>query len=516
VYFSKIHSAQPKLLGADTVDIEIDISNGLYSIVLVGLPDKAVEEAKDRVSAAIKNSGFTPPKQKNQKLVISLAPADLKKSGTVFDVPIAIAYLVASREIVADTNHKLFIGELSLDGKLRPICGVLSVVLYAKQNNFKEVFVPYENINETKIIDDINVYGAKNLCEIINHISGKVKIKITNKDNLDQDKNSTIKTVNKTSLFDEIIGVETAKRGLIIAASGGHNISLYGPPGTGKTMLSKAITEIVPELNKNEKIECSCIYSANGHISELIKNPPFRSPHHTSSHISIIGGGNNLKSGEITLAHNGILFLDEFPEFDRRVIDSLRQPLEEKNITISRASGSTKFPAKFILIVSMNPCPCGYYKTNIKQCTCSQNSIQNYRRKISGPIVDRIDIWIEVSKVDYKKLNPNKNTPDLENKNVLTASQVKNIIERARKIQIDRYGKLNNELTSEEIKNTCELDKKTTEILNKSAEKLKLSARSYFKIIKLSRTIADIEQSEEIKMPHVLEALQYRLKGLYN
>ncbi len=516
MYFSKIHSAQPKLLGADTVDIEIDISNGLYSIVLVGLPDKAVEEAKDRVSAAIKNSGFTPPKQKNQKLVISLAPADLKKSGTVFDVPIAIAYLVASREIIADTNHKLFIGELSLDGKLRPICGVLSVVLYAKQNNFKEIFVPYDNINETKIIDDIIVYGAKNLCEIVNHICGKEKIKITNKDNLDQNKNSTIKIENKTSLFDEIIGVETAKRGLIIAASGGHNISLYGPPGTGKTMLSKAITEIVPDLNKDETIECSCIYSANGHISELIKRPPLRAPHHTSSHISIIGGGNNLKSGEITLAHNGILFMDEFPEFDRRVIDSLRQPLEDKNITISRASGSTKFPAKFILIVSMNPCPCGYYKTNIKQCTCSQNSIQNYRRKISGPIVDRIDIWIEVSKIDYKKLGSDKVCLDIKNKNNLSASTAKDMVDWARKIQIDRYGKLNNELTSEEIKKICTLDKRTREILNKSAEKLKLSTRSYFKIIKLARTIADIEKSEEIKMPHILEALQYRPKDLYN
>lgn len=515
MYFSKIHSAQPKLLGADAVDVEIDISNGLYSIVLVGLPDKAVEEAKDRVSAAIKNSGFTPPKQKNQKLVISLAPADLKKSGTCFDVPIAIAYLLASREISADTSKKLFIGELSLDGKLRPVCGVLPVVLFAKQNNFKEVFVPWENINETKIIGGVTVYGAKNLSEIVDHICQREKIKITNSDNYKNDNDFNYETKNKILSFDEIVGAEAAKRGLIIAASGGHNISLYGPPGTGKTMLSKAISEIIPELNKDQIIECSCIYSTNGHLSKLVTSPPFRAPHHTSSYVSIIGGGNNLKSGEITLAHNGVLFLDEFPEFDRRVIDSLRQPLEDKNITISRANGSIKFPARFILIVSMNPCPCGYYKTNIKQCVCSQNLIQNYRRKISGPIVDRIDIWIEVSKIDYKKLHPNNCIKYDKAGNILTTAVAKNIVERTRKIQFDRLRKLNNELTSEEIKKICCLDEKTKEILNKSAEKLKLSVRSYFKIIKLARTIADIEQSKEIKMPHILEALQYRPKDLY-
>ncbi|HRY30810.1 MAG TPA: YifB family Mg chelatase-like AAA ATPase [Candidatus Paceibacterota bacterium] len=512
MYFSKVHSAQAKLLGADGVDVEVDITRGLYSIIIVGLPDKAVEEAKDRVSAAIKNSGFIAPKQKNQKLVISLAPADLKKSGTCFDVPIAIAYLLASRDINAATEHRLFIGELSLDGKLRPVCGVLPVVLFAKQRGFKEVFVPAENLSETFIAGGIKVFGAKNLNEIIDHISGKKEIVATNDKNEQNNKIAAPSDKKTEKIFDEIVGAEIAKRGLVIAASGGHNIALYGPPGTGKTMLAKSLPEILPPLNDSESIECSSIYSVNGQLNEpMVGEPPFRAPHHTSSYASIIGGGNNLKSGEITLAHNGVLFLDEFPEFDRRVIDSLRQPLEEKNITVSRAVGTIKFPAKFILIVSMNPCPCGYFKTGIKPCLCSQNSIQNYRRKISGPIVDRIDLWVEVAKVDYKKLCPGEKLPISGRK----SNEARLSIKTAREIQVKRAGKLNSELAPREIKKFCVLDEKTQNLLNRSAERLDLSARSYYKIIKLARTIADIESSEKIKEPHILEALRYRPKDLY-
>ncbi len=522
MYFSKIYSAQAKLFGANPVDVEVDISNGLHSIVIVGLGDKAVEEARDRVSAAIKNSGFIAPKQKNHKVVISLAPADLKKSGTNFDVPIAIAYLSAAREITVETGGRLFVGELSLDGKLRPVFGILPIVLFAKENNFKEVFVPMDNLAETKIISDIIVYGAKTLREVIDHISGKEKIIATNK-NFSEKTGPDIEFIsNKNSLtknsaapkpeniFDEIIGAEIAKRGLIIAASGKHNISFYGPPGTGKTMLAKSLSEIIPPLNPHEIQECTCIYSLNDRLTNIIEKPPVRSPHHTSSYVSIIGGGNNLQCGEITLAHNGILFLDEFPEFDRRVIDSLRQPLEEKTITISRTSGKETFPANFILASSMNPCPCGYHKTGIRPCLCTQNSIKNYQRKISGPIIDRIDLWIEVSKIDYKKLS---RTHNVRCDNQISSEIAKNIIIKAREIQLNRCGKLNNELNQKEIKIFCQINEKTKKILELSAKKLNLSVRSYFKILKIARTIADIDGSEKIKEPHILEALQYRQKN---
>lgn len=536
--FYKIHSAQSKIFNADPVDVEIDISNGLHSFVIVGLAGKSIEESRDRISSAIKNSGYTSPKQKNQKVVISLTPADIRKNGTNFDVPMALAYLIASgqiKDVLCDkklgttTSQKikrLFVGELSLDGKIKPIKGILQTIIYAKNNNFDEVFIPIDNRAESELISGIKIYLCDTLANLVDFISGKNNgVNGCNEQKfVDEHKNPATYNGYKWKhddtelgeLFNQIHGNEIAKRGLLISGSGGHNIAFWGPPGTGKSMLAKSFIEILPNLSEKQIIESNCIYSSLGVLKKPVMQAPFRAPHHTSSYVSIIGGGNNsgsisgnnsiLNIGEITLAHNGVLFMDEFPEFDKRVIDSLRQPIEDKIITISRSNGTETFPCNFILIVAMNPCKCGFFKSGIKKCTCTQNTLQNYRRKISGPIIDRIDIWIEVSKIDHKNILNHKNNLNKINE----ASLYKEKIKSARKIQLDRNGKLNNQLDSKEILKYCQLDIKTKKFLENSAEKLKLSTRSYLKIIKLARTIADIENSEKIKEPHILEALQYR------
>ncbi|HMP67335.1 MAG TPA: YifB family Mg chelatase-like AAA ATPase [Candidatus Paceibacterota bacterium] len=507
VYFSKIHSAHAGILDAKSVDVEVDISNGLHSFVIIGLGDKSITEARDRVSSAIKNSGFISPKQKNQKIVVSLAPANLQKNGTSFDVPIAIGYLQASGQVSLNTKDRLFVGELSLDGKLKKTKGVLSTIIFAKKSGFKEIFIPKANEAEGSLISGIKILPATHLIEIINHTKNpnqnnpQSKIKEIEKNNHIV---SNPKITNNT--FDQIIGNEVAKRGMLIAGSGGHNISLYGPPGTGKTMLAKSFSEILPPLNEKQKIECSSIYSSSGNLEKIVTTPPFRAPHHSSSYVSLVGGGTNLKIGEITLAHNGVLFLDEFPEFDSRVINSLRQPLEDKKIIISRAIGTETFPAKFILVTSMNPCPCGYYKSDSKKCICNQSAINKYQRKISGPIIDRIDIWIGVSKVNYKKLGHTALTDGF------SLEKTRSTIISTQKIQKTRSGKLNGELDNSEIKKYCQLNHEAKTLLEKSSEKIKISLRGYFKTIKLARTIADIDNSEKIKEPHVLEALQYRYR----
>jgi magnesium chelatase family protein len=520
---SKIYSAQAALLNAQIIDIEVDLSRGLHSFSIVGLADKSVDEAKDRVSSAIKNSGWKSPKNKNQKVVVSLAPADVKKEGPIFDLPIAIAYLIAGEEMDASTEKRLFIGELSLDGELRPVKGVLPIVQKAKKEGFKEIFLPIANAEEASAISGIAIYGADSLLQIVKHINTKeIEDDLpAQAGRLSHEEIAVYKTRKRKAKaqeieidFADIKGQESAKRGLEIAAAGGHNILMYGPPGTGKTMLAKAFSYLLPGLSFDEMLEVTSIYSIGGLLSEgLIENPPFRSPHHTASYVSLVGGGANLKPGEVTLAHKGVLFMDEFPEFDKKVLESMRQPLEDREVTVARAKGSVKYPAHFILVATMNPCPCGNYGVKGKECICSAIHIEKYKRKISGPIADRIDMWVEVSKVEHEKLTDSR---DLHEK----TENIRPRVEKARKLQEKRYGKLNistnAELSAKDLIKTTALSPEVKELLNASAKQLDLSARSYHRMIKLARTIADLDQSETIGEKHVLEALQYRPKKYQN
>lgn len=508
---ARVYGAQPSLLDAHIITVEADTTKGLHAFSVVGLPDKAVEEARDRVGAAIKNSGLKSPKQKNQKTIISLAPADIRKEGPVFDVPIALAYLLASKDIEFNPEQKLFLGELALDGSVRPIKGVLPIVWQAKQAGFREVFVPEENKKEAAFIDDITIYGVGHLSEILEHFREDTEEENTS---LTPVPHSTITPAVPRHFIDmsDIKGQETAKRGLEIAAAGGHNIALYGPPGTGKTMLAKAFTGILPSLSSDDVFAVTAIHSVAGSLEEhLVTEPPFRAPHHTASYASLIGGGTAPKPGEVTLAHKGVLFLDEFPEFDKRVIESLRQPLEEGEISISRSKGTETFPSDFILIAAMNPCPCGFFGDQRKECVCTPAHLASYRRKISGPIMDRIDMWIEVPRIDHGLLaDPNVKGEE--------SARLRTRIQNTRGVQKERYAgvssdiSLNSQLGAKQIASHVRLQKDVEEILEHSARKLDLSARAYHRIIKLARTIADIEGELEITEAHILEALGYRPK----
>ncbi|MFZ2205633.1 MAG: YifB family Mg chelatase-like AAA ATPase [Minisyncoccia bacterium] len=513
--FAKVYSAQVNLLTGVVVTIEVDLSKGLHSFSLVGLPDKAVDESKDRVSSAIKNSGFKSPKAKNQKIIVSLSPADLKKEGSFFDLGIALSYMLAAGDIKFNPEKKIFLGELGLDGTLRRIKGALPLAQEAKKMGFEEIYLPKENAVEAALVDGIKIFGASSLKEVVEHTdeiplrskssAGQGKISVQPKTEINYSKE------RKGSDFADVRGQEGAKRGLEIAAAGGHNIAMYGPPGTGKTMLARAFSGLLPDLGLEEVLEITGIHSVAGAThGELVSAPPFRAPHHTSSYVSLIGGGSYPKPGEVTLAHRGVLFLDEFPEFEKRVIESLRQPLEDNIVSISRARGSAIFPSNFILVAAMNPCPCGNAGSKQKACICKPSDLDRYKRKLSGPIMDRIDLWVSVNNIDYKKLGEEGGGEKSE--------KIKDRVTNAREIQkkrfekFDRNIKTNSEMNVKDLSNIVKLTDEVRNLLDNSAERLALSARAYHRVIKIARTIADLENSDDISANHILEAIQYRPK----
>ncbi len=513
--FARVYGAQTFGLRAKIISIEVDLSRGLHSFTTVGLPDKAVEESRDRVSAALKNSGFDSPKSSNQKIVVSLSPADLKKEGPLFDVGIALAYLLAKEEITFAPEGKIFAGELSLSGELRTIPGVLILSEEAKRQGYSEIYVPKENAKEAALVRGITVYGVSTLKELVEHLNTKEKRgkngEVTVSQKIAAETETEIEKEILTTLTDmsDIKGQESAKRGLEIAAAGGHNILMWGPPGTGKTMLARAFAGILPPLSRDHVLEITGIHSLSGALRGAIMNEtPFRSPHHTASYVSMIGGGTFPKPGEVTLAHRGVLFLDEFPEFEKRVLEALREPLEERTVSITRVKGSVTFPSNFMLVAAMNPCPCGNYGTSGKICSCSAHEISRYQKKVSGPILDRIDLGIYVGPVSYERLGMESSDEKSE--------KVKERIAKARAHSYERCNNLgiapteNASIGSRNIEKRTLLSEDAQKTLRDGASSLGLSARGYHRTIKLARTIADLEGSEEILTPHVLEALQYR------
>jgi magnesium chelatase family protein len=502
---AKVTSAAVLGLESVPVTVEVDVSSqSLPAFTIVGLPDKAVEESKERVRSALKNSGAEFPPR---RITVNLAPAALPKEGPSYDLPIALGLLVASGQLEADLSDALVLGELSLDGSLRHVSGILPTAILAKEKKIKRIFLPKVNAREAAIISGLEAYPTENLSGLVKHLSGHTEIKPHRPVKIEE-----IFSQEEPYEFDfsEIRGQEKAKRALEIAAAGGHNILMKGPPGSGKTLLSRSLPSILPKLTFDEALEVTKIYSVCGLLGDncLVKTRPFRSPHHTASHIGLVGGGNRPAPGEISLAHRGVLFLDELPEFPRHVLESLRQPLEDGWITVSRAAGSVKFPSKFILVGAQNPCPCGWLGDPKKECICAPASVTRYQKRISGPLLDRIDIHLEVPHVKVEKLTGE----DL--KNVEDSKTIRARVQKARDIQTKRFtGRKtcsNGEMTNKEIKEFCKIDDSSKQLIRAAITQMGLTARGYMRVLKLARTIADLDNSKEIKPVHIAEALQYR------
>ncbi|GIV65965.1 MAG: Fis family transcriptional regulator [Bellilinea sp.] len=497
------------IIGLETaiVEVEVDTGQGLPAMIIVGLPDTAVQESRERVQMAIKNAGMIYPRK---RITVNLAPASVKKEGPAYDLPIALAVLVATEQIPQTAfSNSLVVGELSLDGGVRHVRGILPMAATARQLGFTRIFVPEADAAEAALIPNLEVIPVRTILDLINHVRGENPISPYPPVEI-----SEIPVEVQTD-FQEIKGQEHVKRALEIAAAGGHNVLMSGPPGTGKTLLARALPAILPRMTIEEALDVTRIYSIADKLPRdvpLVRSRPFRAPHHTISHAGLVGGGNTPHPGEISLAHRGVLFLDELPEFGMRVLEVLRQPLEDKIVTISRAQGSLTFPANFQLVAAMNPCPCGNYGDPVKACTCSPSTITKYQKRISGPLLDRIDIFIEVPRVDYEKLSDKRQGEPSE--------VVRSRVESARQIQRERFKEdglsCNADMRPAEIRKYCVLDETGTNLMRTAMQQFQLSARAYHRILKLARTIADLAASPNIQTTHLAEALQYRNRSFLN